>query len=207
MRVLIALLLAPVAISGAASATLDSPTTCLVCGELHDTADYPVEYRGQTLHLDRQECVDHFHEAARTGDLDPITSSIEPRSMLFQQDSHENPALANAYFGAGLFVLVGLACGGLTAVLAIQKGLPARMWFVIGFLLSVFGVIAVIVTKSRPTTFSARGCPKEPLTRDEAICPECGHANHPSATRCLECGTTLTPAVASEVELARRAET
>ena len=204
MRLLIALFLAGIAISGASSAALDSPTTCLVCGELHDVADYPVEYRGQTLHLDRQECLDHFNEAARTGALDPFTARIEPRAMLFQQDSNASPVLSSTYFGVGLFVLVGLTCGGLAAVLAIQKGLPARTWFVVGFLLNVLGVMAVIVTKSRATTFSARGCSKEPLTRAEAICPECGHANHPSATRCLECGTTLTPDVASEVELARR---
>jgi hypothetical protein len=197
--VLAALAIAP----GFAAETLDSAVACLVCGTVHTEAGHQVEYRNRSFPLCSQKCYDEYRAAERAGNLDPITARIEPRSMLFQQNSNARSQLSKAYFGVVLFVLAGLVCGGLSSYVAIQKGMSPPLWFLAGFVLNVFGLLVVAFRPPNPTRFSARGRSKMPLTYDEAICPECGHANHPSARRCVECETTLNPSVSSEVESAR----
>jgi len=182
---------------------LETPVACLVCDTVHTEAGYQVEYRNRTFPLCSQKCYDEYRLAETTGTLDPITSRIEPRSMLFQQDSNPRSRLSKVYFGLGLFVLAGLVCGGLSSYVAIQKGMSPPMWFLAGLFLNVFGLLVVTFRPPRKTRFSARGRPKMPLTHDEAICPECGHANHPSAGRCIECEVTLTPSTPSEVDITR----
>jgi hypothetical protein len=204
VRISAVLFVATVAIApGFAAEALDSAEACLVCGTVHTEAGYRIEYRDQSFPLCSQKCYDEYRLAERTGNLDPITDRIEPRSALIHQDSNPRSRLSNAYFGLGLFILAGLVCGGLSSYVAIQKGMSPPLWFLAGLVLNVFGLLVVTFRAPNETRLSARGRPKMPLTHDEAICPECGHANHPSAGRCIECKAALTPGVPSEVDLAR----
>ena len=182
------------------------PEECLVCGKTHSETAYEVVYRERVFPLCSETCLDRYRLAESTGELDSITSRIEPRAALFQQDSNPRPGLSKAYLGLGLLVLAALACGGLSSYIAIEKGLSAPRWFVVGAVLNVFGVLAVILRPPRETTFSARGRSKTPTTHDESVCPDCGQRNHPAAEVCAECHSRLEPAVESEVTRVRRTD-
>ncbi len=92
----------------------------------------------------------------------------------------------------GVWIVCGLVCGGISASLAIRRGLPAGRWFVAGFLGLLAGVAGVLM--KRPLANTVRGATRRPV-----LCP-CGHENHPAARKCLRCGAGLTPSAASEVD-------
>ena len=103
----------------------------------------------------------------------------------------------DAYFILGLWVLLGLLFGALTANRAVMIRRSPAAWFVAGFL-TLFAAYLYL----RLTTGSLsenRHMTKLPVTRDPAACSSCAKLNHPSARICLACGARLEPIVESEV--------
>lgn len=92
----------------------------------------------------------------------------------------------------GVWIVCGLFCGGISATLAIRRGLPAGPWFFAGFLGLLLGVAAVLIKRPLPNPVAA-------AVRHPVLCP-CGHENHPAARKCLGCGAALTPSASSEVD-------
>ena len=199
-KLLIAALLLP-ALARAAD-VLEKPQECLVCGVLHTSAVSTAEYKGRKLYLCSETCLEKYRSLERAGTLDSITAKIEPRAALFQEDSNPKRQLASGYFLAGLYVLAGLACGGLASYLAIQKGLAGWPAFGLGLAFNFVGLVLVATRQGRAMPFTSKGLTKIPSTRDEISCPACGHSNHPSAERCSACSTALQPQSPSEVRLA-----
>lgn len=178
---------------------LDAPEECLVCRKSHLSADHEVDYRGRTFPLCSAACEARFRAAEAEGRLDPVTSGIEPRAMLFHEDSHRPAPLASRWFLAGLFVLVGLVGGGGAAALALRRGLPVARWFVVGFIAPPIGVVGAAFAKGDGPVIR-RGRTKVTTTRDASPCPACGRTNHPAARECPACGGALTPEAPSEVD-------
>ena len=180
---------------------LGKPTECLVCGRSHNSADHIVNYKGMEIPLCSGECSDHYHEAELGGKLDPITAKIEPRAALFQDDSSRpKDPLAKPFFWLGYFMLLGLVFGGATSYLAIQKGGNPWSGFLLGLLLNIVGFIIIFMKPRQKVQFSSAGLTKVPKTRHEIVCPECGHSNHPSAKKCIECGQKIKSTIRSEVQ-------
>ncbi len=176
---------------------------CLVCGHTHSSTDHVVDYKGRKLPLCSPDCEAHYANATREGKLDAITAKIEPRSALFQADSQRHPLVAKdqlnkRYFWFGYFIVVGLICGGIAAYLAVQKGLSAGRHFAIGLIFNIPGVAFTLLSRGRTTPFQSAGLTKVPVTHSERRC-QCGHANHPAACMCSNCGNVLTPRAETEV--------
>ena len=200
----LALMTAWLTFAGAAfSQSPPQDATCLMCGRVHAESDFVVFYKGKGFPLCSDDCRDHWLDAERTGTLDEITKSIEPRAALFQSDSMRNPPLHTALMIIGLYVLSGLLLGGIASYLAVQKGYHGRRAFFLSLGLSVVGFAIAFLQPRQASLFRSEGLRKVPLTHSETRCPECGAANHPSAESCSSCGAPLVPTADSEVRIAR----
>jgi hypothetical protein len=114
-------------------------------------------------------------------------------------------ALSGLWFAAGLYVLLGLIFGALCAHRAFHTGYPPGTWFAMGLALNVVAYIALGFKPKREVSAVAgvpHGLRKFASTLEPVPCPACGGTNHPSASKCLECGATLEPQTLSEVEKA-----
>ena len=180
--------------------TLETQTECLVCGRIHENGDHMVEYKGMDIPLCSAGCFEHYNEAVLNGKLDPITAKIEPRAALFQEDSNQKDPLTKSFFWLGYYVLLGLVFGGLASYLAVQRGSNPWSGFLLGFFLNVVGFILVRLKPKRKIPFYSEGLTKVPTTRSEIICPKCGHSNHPSAKKCIECDQKMKSPIRSEVQ-------
>jgi hypothetical protein len=161
--------------------TLEKSVECLVCGGMHNSADHVLIYKGMEFPLCSDSCVAHFQEAEAKGELDGITGKIEPRSALFQEDSIPQRLTGKMTFWLGYFILLGLVCGGMSAYLAVQKGLSGFNYFLAGFLLNFIGILLVALKRGEVMRFHADGLVKIPVTHAEVVCPQCGHHLHPAA--------------------------
>lgn len=178
------------------------PIHCLVCEKTHSTSQHTAEYKGMRIPLCSSDCMTEFERRRLAGTLDSITSKIEPRTALFQEDSNPKVGLSKLYFLVGLYVLLGLICGGVAAFVAVQKGLPGGSAFALALAFNILGLVFVMTRPAREMPFTSRGLDKIPSTRDGIICPQCGRANHPSAQACIACRAKLSPLIPSEVQLA-----
>jgi hypothetical protein len=104
------------------------------------------------------------------------------------------------WFLFGLYVLVALVFGGMSGYTAVSKGLKPIPHFFIGFFLSAFGYLYVLM---RPAAAKKGEIPagfvKVPTTNSPVPCAVCGYNNHPSAKQCAGCGGKLQPLIESEV--------
>ncbi len=199
---IITLIIAGGLFSGTLSAKpLEKSLECLVCGGKHHNVDQVVKYKGMDLPLCSESCVAHFQAAQVKGELNAITGKIEPRGVLFQEDSTPKHPAKKITFWLGYFMLLGLVCGGMSAYIALQKGLPGFNHFLLGFFLNFIGIILVALKRAEVMRFHAEGLVKIPATHTEVVCPKCGHHLHPAAKRCNACNATMQPAVSSEVEI------
>ena len=102
-------------------------------------------------------------------------------------------------------MLVGLIFAALSAQHALRGGYNPLTALLLGLRLNVLGY-SFVITRPRLEVKAPAGVPaglhKIPTTYDPQPCPGCGSENHPSATRCLSCGSALSPQIASEVEKA-----
>lgn len=178
---------------------------CIVCGEEVDEPAITVEYRGRDYPLHNTDEKETWDDAAAAGSLDSIVASVEPRGALFQGDSRFlNPrveardALSDHGLAIGIWALLAILSGGVSAGLAVTRHRPPLYCFLCATILPVVGIASLFLAPRREDEFDMRGH-KIPKTHDEASCPGCGRSNHPSAVRCAGCGSALTPSTESEV--------
>ncbi len=130
-------------------------------------------------------------------------ASLRPNDILFAV--WPRSGMATPWFWFGIYVLVGLLFGGLSAHKAIATGRAPLAWFLAGFFFSVVAYGYLLAARPRgPVTLPA-GLRKIPTTREPLPCPKCGSGNHPSARNCSACGSELKPMAPSEVAAALRA--
>ena len=86
----------------------------------------------------------------------------------------------------------------ITAIVASSRGRSAFGWFLIGCLLSVFGLILVALLPSLKQTSQGTApvfVGGEVATPETHVrCPACKGLVHKEARKCMHCGTTLVPA-------------
>ena len=184
-----------------ASENLSQPIECLVCDKLHNNSRNIVLYKGMDIPLCSDGCESHYLAYKERGKLDTLTAKIEPRSMLFQEDSNINRDLQKSFFWFGCYVLIGLIFGGAAAYLAVQKGQNAWFGFIMGLILNVIGLAVIVVSPKKNEMFRSEGLTKVPRTRDEVVCGTCGETLHPAAKKCSGCGKRIESKIVSEVEL------
>ena len=194
-------LVVPFLVAGVDTAAPAPSSTCLVCGKLHESQAYPIQYKGRTLHLCSRVCLDEYRTSKSAGQLDTITARIEPRSALFQEDSNPRSPLSAVYLGFGLYVLAGILFGGWASFHAVQKGRSGWPAFGLGLGLNLIGLLIVWARPKQEMAFHSKGLTKIPTTHQEHACPSCGQSNHPSSSRCSRCDTAIEPRVPSEVDL------
>lgn len=173
---------------------------CAVCEREVPGLDQQGQHRGRTVHLCSGACAAAWH-----ADPSAYFSRLQPRGAIFQESAHPRRVMPRGGFWLGLYVLVGLVFGAVTAYAAIHRRHSARTWFFAGLFFNVVGLAALLMRPmgtsgpNEPSGVPA-GLRKVPLTHEPATCPTCGYANHPSGQRCNHCETPLTPTIRSEVE-------
>jgi hypothetical protein len=201
-----ALIAAAAALSAVAPAAGAEPredaAVCPVCGREMEGALFQVAYKGVRLSVCSGPCRDLFEHLASAGRLDRITAAIEPRAALFQADSAAKPPLSRYLLLLGLYLLAGLITGGLSAFIAIRKGLGGGGAFAAGLVLGVVGLAIVLARSGGERTVIPEGHTRALKTRRGTRCPACGEPAHPSAARCARCASALSPAGQSEARLA-----
>ena len=168
---------------------------CIVCGE-HIVGENVVHlrYRG------REVTVGEPLLGEWEADPDRYFRPMESRTALFDERSMEGGELSFGWLFFGIYVLIGTLVGGVTAYLAIARGLRPLPWFFAGVAFNVVALIAVMTRATDPTS-SLEGVPpglsKVPVTRSPDRC-DCGATNHPCADRCSRCGVALDPRAQAE---------
>ena len=169
---------------------------CLVCGRAISTDDVVYQVNGQRVPL-------HVDEVRSDlgAQLKQLVAQLEPRGA-FLGAEQDQPPLEKVWFLIGLYVLIGLIFGALSAHRAFDSGHRPLVWFFAGLLLNLVGYL-VLLSFGKRTVVAPAGVPgglhKIPVTYTPQPCPGCGSLNHPSASRCMGCGRKLEPTVASEV--------
>ena len=172
---------------------------CIICGVLLTENDVVYIIRGRRVPLNLA-MADSF---LKTPDV--YFKKLQPRGALFQEefDSALGAAIAgftSGWFLGGLYILAGLIFGGISAYVAIGKGLAVGKYFFMGFFFNVFGFLYLLAHSAKIKKGSVpKGLRKVPATHSSVICSVCGNENHPSAGQCSGCGIALKPLVKSEV--------
>jgi hypothetical protein len=167
---------------------------CLVCNDRVSSHDECYLVDGQRIVVHASVCNGKF--LSHPGQY---MAALRPNDILFGVFHSRVPA---GWFWAGVYVLLGLVFGGLSAHRAIATGRAPLRWFLAGLLVSVAAYFYLLIARPVAAVALPPGLHKVPLTRDPLSCPNCGYGNHPSARRCSHCGRDLTPAVSSEVSTA-----
>jgi len=116
---------------------------------------------------------------------------------------NDQPSVSVVWIYGGLYVLFGLVFAAICAHRALHTGHSPGVWLGLGLVLNVFAYILLLTRPKREVRAPAGvplGLGKIAATHAPQGCPKCGAFNHPSATRCLGCGASLSPEVESEVE-------
>ncbi|MBI1941394.1 MAG: zinc ribbon domain-containing protein [Acidobacteria bacterium] len=172
---------------------------CLICKLPVDGEELAYLVEGQRIAVHRADCLSVLQSDARKW-----LAQLKTRgAFLGAVPAHSPPS--NAVFFAGLLVLLGLIFGALSAHRAFHAGYSALAWFGLGFFLSVAAYFFLLSRPRREVAAPAgvpKGLRKIASTFSPEACPNCGGANHPSASTCGGCGAKLQPHVRSEVEKA-----
>lgn len=158
--------------------------TCVVCNEGVSAGDVAYHAGGQRVAV-HQAC-----EAEFLSDPAAHVARLRPSNMIFGAET--GTRIPAGWMWLGLFALLGLVFGGLCAQAAVGKGRSPGTSFLLGMFFSVPAYIYLLLQPA--------GCRRPPLTRAPAPCPGCGHANHPAASQCGDCGAPLKPSARSEVD-------
>ncbi len=173
---------------------------CLVCDQPIGKHDVGYLVNGQRVPLHQGGCDAKFLK-------DPwhLLAFLQPRGAFLGVVS-EGQSLSPAWFLLGIYILTGLIFAALCAHRALQTGQSAVTWFGIGLAINLVGYLWLL-TRPRKEVRAPAGIPtglgKLAATYQPRACPQCGAANHPSASQCSNCGTTLQPTIVSEVEKVR----
>ncbi len=175
-------------------------------GEICAVCDRPL-HSGDVVYL-----VDGQRVAVHAGDCDAALRARPQKSLarlrpkggaFLGADAH--PVLTGAWLYVGLYVLVGLVFAALTAQHALRAGYSPLSGLLLGLAFNIFGFLFIVTRPKREPTQRLplpSGRHKIPATYEPQPCPRCGGENHPSATKCLGCGASLAPRIASDVQRA-----
>ncbi len=172
---------------------------CLICGVRLTDDDVVLLVRGRRVPL-KKTMVDSF-----LNNKAQYFAEMQPRGALFQEEmgAREGVALGGitiGWFVFGLYVLAALVFAGLSANVAVSKGLSPLPSFFIGLSFTVLGFLYVVTRKSTEAAANApRGLRKVPNTAAPSVCAKCDGMNHPSAATCASCGARLEPLSSSDV--------
>ncbi len=173
--------------------------SCLHCGAEMPEGSSDYQVRGVWVALCSEHCARDF-----AADPGRFLTRFLPRAALFSEEIGGAFPVRVTWLAAALYVLLGLACGGIAAHLAVSHGLPRVPWFLAGLFANVVA-LALLAPRARRSAAALRGLAKIPATASPSPCPACGRANHPSASRCAHCGAALAPVVEPETRRAGRA--
>lgn len=175
---------------------------CAVCGHRVDRSHSHL-VKGRRVFLCPGPC-----EQAWAEDPDAAFLNLQARGAFLDEQATGLGGLFSGWLFAGLYLVAGLICGGISAYLAVQKLLSPWPWFFAGLLLNVAAVLAIAFCPARDRSGLpdgvAPGLRKVASTAAPVACPACGALQHPSARECAACGGTLSPRFESEVGRVRR---
>lgn len=169
--------------------------TCVMCGREVPKTGAAYRAGGQRVAV-CQQCEPKFRM-----DPDGHMAALRPSNMIF--DAQTESYLGDGWIWLGIWALLGVVFGGLSAHLAVRKGTPPLRSFLLGFFFSIPGYVFVAFQPDAVVSAAPDGLRKVPLTHDPMPCPSCGNTNHPSAIACSDCGAELTAHTASEALAAR----
>ena len=173
-------------------APLKKGDRCLVCNVLLDENGLGFLYRGRrvTLHI----------QHAQTFLDNPLHyfSKLQPRGALFQEDVLRSPVNLG-WLILGIWMVLGLVAAAFCTHTALRKGFPPVIWFFIGLVANLIGVLLVLRQPPVAQVDLPPRLGKIPVTAPPVRCPKCGAENHPSARQCTGCCAEMQPTMASEV--------
>jgi len=170
--------------------------TCIVCEKAIGATDRVYEVEGQRAAVHLGACDNAFiREPGR------YLARLKPRGAFLGAEPNPGPNISWRGFAFGIYVFLGLVFGALCAYRAVNHALKPLPWFLAGFLLNLFGFLAVVTWPAGDSSKAGLppGLVKVPTTFSPRVCPRCGAMNHPSATSCAGCGSKIKPLVTSEV--------
>ncbi len=169
---------------------------CVQCNHPIDKDDVVYEVRGQRIPLHRAEMKTDLR-----AQLAALLAQAEPRGAFIGAQSNQ-AALSRVWFLIGVYILVGLVFGALSAHRALQAGRNSFGWFLAGLLLNLAAYVALL-TRPKLAVEAPAGVPaglrKIAATYAPQPCGKCGTLNHPTAAACIGCGAHLEPKTTSEV--------
>jgi ribosomal protein L40E len=172
---------------------------CLVCNRPVEGDQLAYLVDGQRVAVHRGICDSSLRSNPRRW-----LARLKPHGAFLGAEPGQAP-LAGAVFYAGLYVLIGLVFGALSAHCAFSAGHQPLGWFALGFFFNIAAYL-FLISRPRREVRAPGGIPgrlrKIASTFSPETCPRCGAGNHPSAAQCLGCGTELQPKFRSEVEKA-----
>jgi len=169
---------------------------CVQCNHPIDKDDVVYEVRGQRIPLHRAEMKTDLR-----AQLAVLLAQLEPRGAFIGAQSNQ-AALSRVWFLIGVYILVGLVFGALSAHRALQAGRNSFAWFMAGLLLNVAAYVALLMRPKLAVQAPAgvpAGLRKIAATYAPQPCGKCGTLNHPTAAACIGCGAHLEPKTTSEV--------
>lgn len=169
---------------------------CLVCGNPISSHDVTYLVQGQRVPLHKKNCFGIFS-------AQPLRwlAKLKPHGA-FLDASAAKVGLSANWFLFGLYVLVGLLFGALAAHRALHVGRNPLVWLGVGILANLPGYLALLMLPKQSVNAPAGipgGLGKIAATYAPENCPACGWENHPSASKCGNCGASLAPKTVSEV--------
>ena len=172
--------------------------TCIVCDKTVGATDRVYEVEGQRVPVHTGACDNAFRRAP-----EHFLARLKPRGAFLGAEPNLGPNFSLGWFALGVYVLLGLVFGAFCAYRAVNHSLKPWPWFLAGFLLNVFGFLALVTRPTGDSRMAGAGLPpglvKVPTTYPPRVCPRCGEMNHPCATSCVGCGNKIEPLVTSEV--------
>ena len=166
--------------------------TCVHCGAKMPEGSFEYQVRGVWVPLCSERCARGF-----ASDPGRFLSRLLPRAALFSEEIGGALPVRVTWLAIALYVLLGLACGGVAAHVAVSHGLPRLPWFLAGLVGNLFA-LAFLAPRAARTSAALRGLAKIPATASPMPCSACARTNHPSASLCIHCGAALSPLVEPE---------
>ena len=178
---------------------------CLVCQKAVSAAGVHELFRGRSVVRCGAEGCEHAWET----DRESYFSKLQPKGALFQERSGPNASapkpVSPGMAWIGWLSLTAILSGAGAAYIAVNRARAPLGWFAFGLVGNLPALVITHLSMHRGKSDQPipTGLAKVSTTRTPIACPECRRTNHPSAVRCLGCGTTLRPRVASEVAAAQ----